>query len=573
MCVSEEIRCAGAARSLAPRIDDGMDEDALAAAISDVWPGRKSQFGAPTVIVRFSLPAEFIALARRLYLELNRTKAGGSYALAVRLAANHPCCPPGFKAYLAARPDRQYLPPSVRAEIAVCKALVDHHRAPTGAVLNSVYTPGVLHKHPSEERRLHAGEQFSSDDGSVNFLVQVPWPWGGGDACADKYGVKVGRFQVLPILDCGSGYVPAVSWVVRAAQSYRAEDLVATMGHAMRQTGLWQMAYLERGSWEAERMNEFFRLADIERLTAYLPRQKLIEIWWNTTWTHLSRLPGQIGRFRGEEEEMNRRLTAYREGRRDPRNELLTITQAMAAFQQVIDVRNHDRIDAGPLFGSWVPAERWQTDLAQHPMRPWPAKLDHLLRPERRELMVRRHMISCEAISPLGEKNAYKFFDEALIPLERKYVTAYFDPNRDPVTAAIFHGSELLCSAATCISRAPVIMHRAGSPEPEIAWDGEHAARAEEAKRRARTWVRREHRTIAPDGSLKAWMSEQRGPDGQIATGMEHSTAAAPQTDRVATADPVRHVRTDAELEADDARTSAEERRLVAAGVISVPAY
>jgi hypothetical protein len=470
---------------------------------------------------------------------MNRTKAGGSYALAVRLAANHPCCPPGFKAYLDARPDRQYLPPSLRKKIKVAIAVVDHHRSPTEAVLNSVYTPGILHKHPSEERRLHAGEQFSSDDGSVNFLVQVPWPWGGGDPCADKYGVKVGRFQVLPILDCGSGYVPAVSWVVRAAQSYRAEDLIATMGHAMRQTGLWGMAYLERGSWEAERMNEFFHLAGIERLTAYMPRQKLIENWWNTTWTYLSRLPGQIGRFRGEEEEMNKRLTAYREGRRDPRNELLTITQAMAAFQQVIDVRNHERIDAGPLFGSWVPAERWQTDLAQQPMRPWPSKLEHLLRPERRDLMVRRHMVHCEATSPLGEKNRYEFFDEALIPLEGKYVTVYFDPNGDPVTAAIFHGSDLVCSAATCISRAPVIIHRAGSVEPEIAWDSEHAARAEEAKRRARTWVRREHRTIAPDGSLASWMSEQRGPDGHVATGMDRGAATAPQTDRGTAADPV----------------------------------
>jgi hypothetical protein len=500
------------------------------------------------------------------------------------MAAKHAICPPAFREYLAAIKDRQYLPPSLRDAIRVADAVVQRHRSPTEALLSSVYTPHILRKHPTQERRLRAGEMFSSDDGSVNFIVYVPWPWGGGDPCCERYGVKVGRFQMLPVLDCGTGYVSSVTQVVRAAQSYRAEDLVAVMGHAMRQTGVWDMAYLERGTWESKRVSEFLKMAGVERLTAYQPRQKLIEQWWNPTWTHLSRLPGQIGRFRGEEEEGNRRLRAYQAGHRDPREELLSLAQMMKAFQAVIDERNHERIDAGPIFGSWVPAERWVSDLAQQPMKPWPTKLDHVLCPERRELMVRQHMVTCEAVGPFGENNSYKFFDEALIGFEGQYLSVYFDPHRDPVTAAIFHGTELVCPAATCISRAPAVV-RHGSGEIELSWDGEHVARAEAAKKRARAWVQREHRAIKPDGSLQAWLSEQKGPDGQVSTAVERSESvakkpedrsqmpeAAPVARRSAPAMPLnrsQRILTDDEEAAELARVEAKERRLQQAGLIS----
>jgi len=455
----------------------------------------------------------------------------------VRQAAQHPCCPPAFRAYIDGVADRQYVPPELLRVIRVSKAVVAAYRSPKQALLATVYTPHILRKHPSAERRLRAGEMLSSDDGSVNFIVQVPWPWG-GDACSERYGVRVGRFQVLPILDCASGYVPYVAWVVRSSDAYRAEDLIALMGGAMRQYGMWDSVYLERGSWEAASMNEFFERAKITRYTAYLPQQKLIENWWNTTWTYLSRLPGQIGRFRGEEAEGNRRLTAYHDGRRDPRGEILTIGEAMTELQRVIHARNQERIDAGPLFGSWIPAERWQSDLAARPMRPLPADLDHLLLPERKTLMVRRHCVHCTALSPLGERNTYMFFDEALIPLEGQYVQVYFDPHHDPVRAAIFHGDTLVCAAATCISRAPAVVERGGTFE--VAWDGEFRARAEEAKRRARTWVRREHRAIAPDGSLDAWRTEQRGPTGMDAAAMSRTSGGlvAPAADPLATTSP-----------------------------------
>lgn len=42
----------------------------------------------------------------------------------------------------------------------------------------------------------------------------VPWPWG-GDKCSDRYGVRVGRFQLLCGVDDASHYCPAFQFTMR----------------------------------------------------------------------------------------------------------------------------------------------------------------------------------------------------------------------------------------------------------------------------------------------------------------------------------------------------------------------
>ncbi len=177
-------------------------------------------------------------------------------------------------------------------------------------------------------------------------------------------------------------------------------------------------------------------------------------------------------------------------------------------------------------------------------------------------------MVSCTAIGPHGEKTKYRFFDEGLIPLAGKDVTVYFDPHRDPVTAAIFHGSKLVCAEATCISRAPAIIRKSSACEPDFDWDPEFRARAEEAKRRERTWVRREHRSIASDGTLKGWLSEQRTLDGSATAGMERSDGRSAEAIPTPAERPsTRHVRPDP-TDADLAELEAAERRARREGLL-----
>jgi hypothetical protein len=469
---------------------------------------------------------ELRLFARRMVLAHNRTQEAGSYSLALQLAAQHPVAPEAFRRWVHGRKDRHSIPPSIRKWIDVPAAVQRHHRNPTEAGLRGVYCPDALRVNHRTGQRLRAGERFSADDGSVNFVLMVPWPWG-GCPCSDRYGVKVGRFQLLVLHDDGSGYVPHFTWIARASQSYRAEDIASFLHTPFARLGCWQTALLERGSWESHRVRELLAAAGIERETAYEPKQKLVENWWNRAWTRLSNLPGQIGRFRGEEEEAAAMVERFRRGSEDPRGTLLMLADAATAVARVVAELNQTRLEAGPLFGSWIPAERWAADLAARPLAPLPAGIEPMTRPERRELMVRRWMVHCEAVSPLGEKTRYEFFDEALIAHEGRRVLAYFDPHDDPCTAAIYtaDGRTLLAERASCLSRTPALVRDGDTYR--VDWDDGQLARAQAAKAQARAAVRREHRTIAPDGKIEAWSTEVRDAVSRNVTGMDRSPEPA----------------------------------------------
>lgn len=471
------------------------------------------RLGRPTLIAQLGLDTEageqLRLYARRMVLAHNRTRHGGSYSLALRLAAAHDLAPAAFRAWVESRKDQHSIPPSLRQWIDVPAAVQQYHRAPTEAQLGGLYVPDSMRLNMARGDRLRAGDRFSADDGSVNFVVYVPWPWG-GCPCSDKFGVRVGRYQLLAMHDDATGYVPHFSWIARASDAYRAEDIATFLHQPFAHLGVWDVALLERGSWESHRVSELLALAGVERETAYEPNQKLVEGWWNRAWTALSTLPGQIGRFRGEEEAAASLVEKYRRGSRDPRLDLLSLPDAANAIARVVAELNATRMDCGPLWGSWVPAERWESDLAIRPLRKLAASVEPMTRPERRELMVRRWSVHCEAMSPAGESLKYEFFDDALIAHEGKRVLVYFDPQDDPCTAAIYtaDGKTLIAARATCISRAPALIR--GADGYSLDWDHGQIERARAAKAQARATVRREHRTLAPDGKIEAWSTEVR---------------------------------------------------------------
>ena len=93
-------------------------------------------------------------------------------------------------------------------------AEVARYRDPKAGQNDGIYTPGWLRMATDGSRRLLPGERQVWDDASVNVGVVVPWTRG-GDACSDKFGVRVARFQLLLGIDCatdfvcGYGYDPA----------------------------------------------------------------------------------------------------------------------------------------------------------------------------------------------------------------------------------------------------------------------------------------------------------------------------------------------------------------------------
>ncbi len=490
----------------------------------------KPRRGRPTLLEKLGLIGEvgdeLRLYARRMVLAHNRTEDSGSYALALKLTADLPIAPEAFRKWVYGRKDRYSVHGAIRQWIDVPKAVQRYHRNPTEASLRGVYCPGSLLVHHGRGDRLRAGDRFSADDGSVNFVLMVPWPWG-GCPCSDRYGVKVGRFQLLTLLDDGSLYVPHFSWIARASQSYRAEDIASFLHRPLSTLGCWESALLEQGSWASHRVSELLALAGIKRETAYEAPQKPIESWWNRAWTLLSNLPGQIGRFRGEEEKAAELVEKYRKGSADPRQELIYLSDAAAAVARVATELNQRRVESSALFGSWVPSERWQSDLAQRPMPRLPADVEPHTRPERRELTVRKWMVHCEAVGQFGETTQYKFFDEALIAHEGRRVLCYFDPYDDPVTAAIYtaDGRTLIAARASCLTRTPALVRIGDSYRCD--WDAGQLERARAAKASARATVRREHRTLAPDGKIEAWSTEIRDGRNRAIADMKRSASKA----------------------------------------------
>ena len=78
----------------------------------------------------------------------------------------------------------------------------------------------------------------------------VPWPWrGSGDKCAEKYGVRLGRFQLLVCHDDATSFIPAYSYIIRYEQTYRGEDVAGAMIRTCRDVGIFDSFVLEGGVW------------------------------------------------------------------------------------------------------------------------------------------------------------------------------------------------------------------------------------------------------------------------------------------------------------------------------------
>src|ERR1700693_806054 len=80
-----------------------------------------------------------------------------------------------------------------------------------------------------DEIPLRAGTIFEADDGQFNFYAWIPWPTG-GDRCSDRFGVRLGRWQLLAVVDARWEFCPAFDIVARGFGSSRVGNLTALIG-------------------------------------------------------------------------------------------------------------------------------------------------------------------------------------------------------------------------------------------------------------------------------------------------------------------------------------------------------
>ncbi len=397
-------------------------EGMTAEAFARVRPGpqRKQVFTEPE---RASL--------RALALLTNRNWKSGSAPEAVRIAAKKGELRPEIARALAEREasGKPLLTPAMRRELHVGEAVVRAFRNPREAWLEYVHSPGSLafriDPETGEQRPLEPGEAWTIDDGTINLVCNVPTTdprW--------QHKVMPGRFQFLLVVDHRSYYVPGFSYTARPRGSYRAEDLLATLHIAMCEHGSPKRLILEKGVSASDAITRCCRLANIEIERASSPHQKMVELVFGCLWTKLSVLPGQVGRYQGEEAEVTATLERCRRGAADPRLHFPMLAEVLAALREAIADWNNHHVN-GSRYGRWQPSEWWARESGRH-LRPLAESDAWMFAPVATEpLKVRSGMIATSVLLAPGVSQQYTFSADWLVEWIGARVRLHFNPFDD----------------------------------------------------------------------------------------------------------------------------------------------
>jgi hypothetical protein len=405
----------------------------------------KKGVGRPPVI---HLTDEDLREIQSYYLPTNRTKKEGSILLAwVRFCESRPELSHLVSNHMPATT----IPEAVREACRRAKALVGPSRGGAPRLRHeAAYVPGTMRKHHASNRRLWAGDRASVDDATRNVACWIPWPWG-GCPCSDKFGVRLGRWQTLVVHDDASSFIPYVSSVFRWAQSYRATDAAAAIYRAEREVCQFDQWSIEGGVWQAKRTLAVLGGRFISAKGR--PNQKLVENYFGRLWTIMAGQSGDVGRHRGEILKNSELYVKARAGHVDPRLHFMSLTQGQEALYAAIDYLNEKRIDSRT-YGTWVPKDRWENDLAEAPRQVRADADDFLILPIAKTLTVRNGSIRTTEDGPMGVPMIWTFTDTWLWELEGRKVTAYFDPLAEwPVQATLtMEGQRKPIGTVECIS-------------------------------------------------------------------------------------------------------------------------
>jgi hypothetical protein len=410
--------------------------------------GRKPDYD-PDAMTR----TEIIRALRALYLKSNRARGKGSVQEAARKYAK-PCrfttalltaqklmaCPLELREYIVAREDRglPLLPDWLSREVMVAEALVQNFRNGKEARLTYIHTPGTTRRFfdgQGEQQYYRALQCVEADDFTKNFICWVPWgvrgEYGPGleEKCAEKYGVRVGRFQLLLVRDVATGFWLGYVHVTRPKSSYRVEDTLRVPRLVARQHGIPEKCRFERGAWENARMKDTLSQLGVELDTVYSPRSKpYIEGGGNMLWTKLAvTMPGQVGRFMGEHDFEHNLFMRCRAGSEDPRRHFPPLSTVLEAVAVALTEMNEKRVRS-PQYGSWVPRARFESDIADKPPRKMSAEMDWLFSPMVREWTVKGMYAGGKVELFDGFSVPFLFGTEKLVEWHGAKVRAYFDP-------------------------------------------------------------------------------------------------------------------------------------------------
>ena len=418
------------------------------------------------------LPAWFLPVAKFYYLNTNLTSTRGSVPEAIRCAISMPVCPPAVQRRLIkvcinhgwrpingeklpkfpehikeeilsrAKGGKEMLPETLTRQITVSAPFVRHHRNPTDAALDYISAGGtqmwITHAETGEKIFIRGGDVVECDDATINFPVCVPWTMR-GCPCSEKYEVKVGRFQWLVAIDVGSRRVLGFCYTARPKSSYRAEDVLSLMKVVCRQHGIPRIWRLEKGVWKSNLVINAVKTMGSGRISVHSPHAKpFIEGLFNKLWTKLSVWfpDASVGRFRGENEEANRLLTACQTGAKDPRKYFPMLAEVLEAFHAVIEEHNASLIDSEN-YGKWVPHDRWNADSIARPLPALNPQTDWIFSPFVRTWTVAGNNVGGRVPLFPGHSVPFQFSAPWLLHFHGAKVKCYFDPSEPRCFATI----------------------------------------------------------------------------------------------------------------------------------------
>lgn len=478
--------------------------------------------------------AEDKTALRRAFLRSNLKDGAGSMTLAARYCAktgqlSEACA----AAILKPRASKHILPVEIRRAVRASGAEVARYRDPKAGTNDGIFMPGWLRLASDGSRRLLPNERWCGDDASVNVGVVVPWQFG-GDKCADRFGCRVARFQLLSLIDCATDLCVGWNYVMRFNDAYTAADVVSTLHKVMTlRGGAPAEIVMEGGSWQAERTTGFLEASGIHMISAKgRPNQKLIESWFNRLWTVLSMtLPptGQIGRFRGEMKKENELWMRCRKGAEDPRLHFPKLTEFLRALDKAVGYVNND-VKESRTYGNSVPAEAYSAvkqsieargeDL--NGLHPLPQGLRRFSLPVRTDRVLRSGGCAfVRHVDPFGYPHTYQFQVRDGAFFDGAPVCVSFDPDNVGDGAVVelaqnwhdMRAGRIFDESAQCLSRAPMLT-RTNNFWAVQTLDPRAAGR--EAKRASRALVGQQVAAFDERG-IVARHAEQALPDGGTA--------------------------------------------------------
>ena len=504
---------------------------------------------------------------KALLLQTNRTKKAGSTPEALRTAIKRDLLAPETVEVIQHRfgAGQTPLPPAMRQQIYIPETTIEASRGPRNGWLHHVESPGSLHLTMDEEtgieREIEGCERMTMDDGTINMVCNVPFNLP-GNKCSENFGVMVGRFQLLLPVEHRYLFIPGFNYTARPRSSYRAEDLTATLQIVFTEHGFPLEIVLEKGISASDLLTETLTMLGIRIIRANSPHQKVVEGVFNRMWTKLSLMPGQVGRYRGEEEEINALIGSCRRGATDPRKHFPMLADVLKALHEAIREHNSQLVISRQ-YGRWVPAEKW--DQFKKNLRRLEPEQSWMFSPVITEpLTVRGFKIRKTVCMMEGYSEVFDFSAEWLHEFSGQTVKLYFNPFAGECIATVvlaqsFNGRKAgeILGQAEQINRMTRFRRRAlgYGEDPDIG--REAASRNAQALRRSVVAIR-------SDGSAGVQKHEARNGvgDSEVVTNdarlVQPAPAATPRHNILAPQTPAQMARQQDRF----ARLAARQREL-----------